>query len=226
MHRTSTQYIGGVQAFLDFAFANAPNRNVILCPCASIPHTPSHTNATNDTNFDGNVDTNALFSDIFGICNEGIYKKSQHPDSGNHPNLDPSFGIDGEHFMVNDDFIDELNSYEAMNEDENFEEAGYKNLLEQAHQELYPGSSYSRLFLNEKLESYPRVPTDAIKQKWLVEDFPTWIRERVSNIDIEDSESSVFRAVASGPHRVVKRMNGFVINGLLVCARTGQIQIC
>ncbi|RAL43955.1 hypothetical protein DM860_003345 [Cuscuta australis] len=33
MNRTSTQYIGGVQAFLDFAFANAPNSNVIVCPC-------------------------------------------------------------------------------------------------------------------------------------------------------------------------------------------------
>ncbi|VFR03563.1 unnamed protein product [Cuscuta campestris] len=33
MNRTSAQYIAGIQAFLDFAFANAGNSKVIVCPC-------------------------------------------------------------------------------------------------------------------------------------------------------------------------------------------------
>ena len=41
----------------------------------------------------------------------------------------------------------------------------------------------SRVFLNERMASYPHMASDRLKQKWLVEEFPRWIQERVNNLD-------------------------------------------
>jgi len=36
-----------------------------------------------------------------------------------------------------------------------------------------------RTFLNERMRSYPREPSDGLKHKWLLEEFPSWLQERV-----------------------------------------------
>ena len=79
------------------------------------------------------MDTAGLLNDIFGIRNVGNIENTANNlwDIG-----DPMSGGD-------DQFVDEFMCNNGMNEGENDEDVGYRRLVEQAKQELYPGSSFS-----------------------------------------------------------------------------------
>jgi len=84
----------------------------------------------------GNVNNNGLLNDIFGIHNKGNIENktgSNMWDLGH-----PMFGVD-------DQLADELMCNNAMNEGENYEDVGYRRPMEQVEQELYSGSSFSKL---------------------------------------------------------------------------------
>jgi len=98
----------------------------------SVPQNVSHNDASIEASFKGNVYTTGLLNDISGIRNEGnIENKAANNiwDIG-----DPMLGVD-------DQFVDEFMYNNGMNEGENDEDVAYRSLVEQAEQELYPGSS-------------------------------------------------------------------------------------
>jgi len=53
----------------------------------------------------------------------------------------------------------------------------YKNTIRYFQHET--NMPYCRIFLNERMSSYPHMSGDRLKQKWLLEEFPRWIQERV-----------------------------------------------
>jgi len=110
-------------------------REPFLMQTNSIPHIASITDTDVDASFVGDVDTMGLLNDIFGIYNEGNVKNN---NDNTWDVLDPMHG-------VNDEFIDERNCNAAMNNRENYEDAGYRRIIDQDEQEQYPGSNYSKL---------------------------------------------------------------------------------
>lgn len=89
--------------------------------------------------------------------------------------------------------------------------------LKQAHLYVLPHLDgidfYHRLFLDEHVVECSQEPTDRLKQKWLLEEFPSWLRERVLNMDFSKPETRVIRVIAHDPNSIAKRMKEFVING-------------
>jgi len=98
----------------------------------SISHDARHNDSGVDARLVGNIDTNCLLNDIFGIYNEGNVENNDAYNTWNIRN--PMFGLD-----------DELIDCATLNNEENCEDAGYRRLLEQAEQELYPKSNDSKL---------------------------------------------------------------------------------
>jgi len=99
----------------------------------SMPHIASHTCTTIDASFMDNVHTTGLLNDIFWDLYEGNVEN-------NYAN---TWDFGNPMHRVDDEFIDELRCNAVMNNGENFEDAGYRKLIDEAEQALYLGSNYS-----------------------------------------------------------------------------------
>jgi len=91
------------------------------------------------------------------------------------------------------------------------------------------------------MTTYPYELIERLKQKWLLEEFPGWLQERViaplfvqstlprcpylrvhiiflcvtyvPNMEVDEPKSRPSRVMASDRHPIVKRMNAFVTHG-------------
>jgi len=80
-----------------------------------------------------NVDTSGLLNGIFGNYNEGNVENND---------FDNAWDIGDVMLGLDDELIDEHNYNATMNNGEN---VGYRRLGEQAEQELFPKSNYSKV---------------------------------------------------------------------------------
>jgi len=170
--RRSAEYISEIEKFLDFAFTNAEGSNMIVCPCNRwklgrkcwftrdvlthhfmfngflpsykewVHHgesifmssgselcSGSHSNTNAEPNLLGHINTIGMLNDIFGVHKqEGILNDIGDPMIGEYVEFD-----------------DEPEPNGILNEEEHLEDAGYRRLVDQAEQELFSGSKFSKL---------------------------------------------------------------------------------
>ncbi|KAK5803541.1 hypothetical protein PVK06_031188 [Gossypium arboreum] len=171
LSRVSNAYQNGVQTFLNFAFQNASQENMILCPCKKCGNIYWHTREVVYEHlivdgfirgykkwiFRGECTSSGTSSTINPTYPDTDYHQYVRQDDmegmlrdafNMHSHGEQSFPPD---FIASDDCNIGGNVFaetgtSAPNEEPNEEAAKFYNLLNEMNEELYEGSKYSKLF--------------------------------------------------------------------------------